>query len=86
MAIPRTAGRTEPGIPHYPLVIDGSGIEAESGRRYDTIDPSRDPRGPPQPAAAQRVRTSLGRRPCGLWRKLTSRDWRIAAAGAAQCA
>jgi (Z)-2-((N-methylformamido)methylene)-5-hydroxybutyrolactone dehydrogenase len=39
MTVPSAAGRTEPGIPHYPLVIDGRQIEAESGRRYDTIDP-----------------------------------------------
>jgi (Z)-2-((N-methylformamido)methylene)-5-hydroxybutyrolactone dehydrogenase len=39
MTVPSTAGRAEPGIAHYPLVIDGREIEAESGRRYDTIDP-----------------------------------------------
>src|ERR1035438_996362 len=39
MAVPPAAGRTEPSIPHYPLVIEGNRIEAESGRRYETIDP-----------------------------------------------
>jgi acyl-CoA reductase-like NAD-dependent aldehyde dehydrogenase len=39
MTVPSTADRTEPGIPHYPLVIDGRQVEAESGRRYDSIDP-----------------------------------------------
>ena len=39
MTVARDAAGTGPGIPHYPLVIDGRRIEAESGRRYDTVDP-----------------------------------------------
>ncbi len=39
MTVAHDAASTGPGIPHYPLVIDGRRIEAESGRRYDTVDP-----------------------------------------------
>ena len=39
MTAARAASRTGPGIPHYRLVIDGSQTDAESGHRYDTVDP-----------------------------------------------
>ncbi len=39
MTTQRAAAGTGPGIPHYPLVIDGRRVEAGSGRSYETLDP-----------------------------------------------
>ena len=41
MTTQRAAAGNGPGIPHYPLVIDGRRVESGSGRSYQTLDPFR---------------------------------------------